>query len=64
MTSKEKARLRGEPIPSVVPTTGNTEFIELALTLQVSRIVRRCAVSAAAAELLAPLVFGSGEGRP
>jgi hypothetical protein len=57
MSQKEKARQKGEPIPNSV-CQDNSETKLQPLDLQVSRLIRRCAISAAAAEALAPLVYG------
>ncbi len=66
MAPKEKGDpAGGRQIPLSV-CQDNTEFKaqlhDLQHLLQVSRITRRCAVSAAAAKMLAPMVFGTGEG--
>jgi hypothetical protein len=59
MAPKEKGRpAGGDLIPDYV-CQDDLEFISpQPLILQVSRLTRRCAVSATMAELLAPLVFG------
>jgi hypothetical protein len=55
---KEKGRpAEGSPIPNVVLADA-TEFKAPLLNLQVSRLTSRCAVSAAMAAILAPLIFG------
>ena len=56
--TKEKGRpAEGSPIPKVVVYHDSQESKASALKLQVSRLTR-CAVSAAMAEVLAPLAFG------
>jgi hypothetical protein len=39
---------------------GELNWVDTTGRLQVARLIRRCAISAAAAEMLAPLVFGEG----
>lgn len=58
MAFNEKGRpAGGDPIPYIV-RQDNLESKPQPLILQVSRLTRRCAVSAAMAEALAPLAFG------
>jgi hypothetical protein len=58
MSSKEKGRpAGGTPIPTSI-RQDVSEFKQQPLQLQVSRLVHRCALSADAAAILAPLVFG------
>jgi hypothetical protein len=59
MARKEKGRpfAGGDPIPNGVCQDA-TESIAQPLILQVSRLTRRCAISAAMAETIAPLAFG------
>jgi hypothetical protein len=57
MALKEKARQSG-PIPNAVPGQGSAEFAPKPIILQVSALTRRCAISAAMAETIAPLAFG------
>lgn len=58
MPEKEKAHQSGGPIPNYV--LADAESIALSqLNLQVSRLTRRCAISTAMAETLAPLAFGA-----
>ena len=54
MSKKEKARANG-PIPSAVV---NHDATETKISLQARQLARRCAVTAAMAAILAPLVFG------
>ena len=57
---KEKGRpAGGDPIPNALVCQDNSEFATAPLILQVSQLTRRCAVSAAMAETLAPLAFGA-----
>ena len=57
----EKGRLaEGSPIPKIIPRQEHSEFSELPRELQVSRLTRRCAISAAMAAIVAPLIFGEG----
>ncbi len=57
---KEKARQWGEPIPNaIVCQDTSSDCISVApINLQVSRLMHRCAVSAAIAATLAPMVWG------
>lgn len=57
MPVKEKARQNGEPIPNAILAQDRPESKASLLNLQVSILTRRCAVSAAMAETLAPLAF-------
>ncbi|MBR1145089.1 hypothetical protein [Bradyrhizobium sp. AUGA SZCCT0431] len=59
MDIKEKGRLEGSPIPNCV-FGDTTESKASLLNLQASRLARRCAITAAMAATLAPLVFGEG----
>jgi hypothetical protein len=56
MVSKEKARQSCGPIPEHV-LEDTSEYATSKLHLQVFRLTRCCAISAAMAETLAPLVF-------
>lgn len=57
MANKEKARLRGEPIPNaVLPDTAESKAP--LLKLQAARLTRRCAISMAMASVVAPLLHG------
>jgi hypothetical protein len=61
MAYNEKGRpAGGDLIPNNV-CQDNLEFKPQPLVLQVSRLIRRCAISAAAAEALAPLIFGEAD---
>ncbi|WP_168204675.1 hypothetical protein [Tardiphaga sp. vice304] len=55
----KKARFEGEPISNDV-CQDNSEHSAATREYQVSRITRRCAISAAMAAIIAPLVFGEG----
>lgn len=55
MSEKDKARRSG-PNPNM-SLQDNSDTNETAINLQVSRLIQRCAISAAMAETLAPLVF-------
>jgi hypothetical protein len=56
MVHKEKGRpAGGDPIPNTV-CQDSTEFTSRPLNLQVARLIRRCALSAATAALV-PLVY-------
>jgi hypothetical protein len=57
MMLKEKGRREGDPIPYVV-RQDNSEYATSKLHLQVFRLTRRCAISAAMAAIMAPLIFG------
>lgn len=57
MAETEKARVNG-PIPKCVLADA-AEFKANPINLQVSALTRRCAISVAMAEALAPLAFGS-----
>ena len=57
MASKEKGR-RSDPIPMTVLPQEQAEYTSVQLRLQASRLTGRCAVTAAMAAILAPLVFG------
>jgi len=58
MPVKEKGRpAGGDPIPNDV-FQDNLEFNPQPRDLQVSRLIRRCAICAGLATTLAPLVFG------
>jgi hypothetical protein len=53
----EKARQKGEPIPKSV-CQDNPETKPQPFDLQVSRLTRRYAISAAMAAIVAPFIFG------
>jgi hypothetical protein len=60
MTVKEKGRpAGGDPIPNCVVIHDAAEIKASPHFLQVSLLTRRCALSAALAEALAPLAFGA-----
>ena len=64
MARKESGRpAGGDPIPNDV-RQDNSEFtsqpLDLQQLLQVSRLTRRCAISAAMAATMAPMIFGEG----
>ena len=54
MMLKEKGRREGRPIPNFV-RQDNSKSTKIRLALQVSRLTRRCAISAAMAETLAAM---------
>ncbi|QDM27518.1 hypothetical protein FNL56_16355 [Tardiphaga sp. vice304] len=56
--TKEKARQWGELLPNADVCQDNLEYVTATREYQVSRITRRCAISAAMAAIIAPLVFG------
>jgi hypothetical protein len=58
MHLKEKARQNGEPIPNAILAQDSAESNLSPLYLQVFRLTQRCAISATAAAILAPFVFG------
>jgi len=59
MAENEKGRpvAEGSPIPNYV-LTDNSDHGLVPRNLQVIRLTRRCAISAAMASTIAPLVFG------
>jgi len=59
MMRKEKGRpvAGGDPIPNVV-LADDAEFKLQLVDLQVSRLIRRCAINATIAAILAPIIFG------
>jgi hypothetical protein len=57
MATKEKAHLSGGPIPNAVLADAS-ELKASLLSLQAHQLARRCAISAAMAAIIAPLVFG------
>ena len=58
MVSKEKGRREGDPIPNVYVCQDNSESKLSILDRQVFCLTRRCAISAAMAAIMAPLIFG------
>jgi hypothetical protein len=58
MTSKEKGRLEGSPIPNVVVRQDATEFRTSLRHLQTLRLTRHCAISFAMAAAIVPYVYG------
>ena len=59
MVNKEKGRLAGADLIPIDVRQDNSELIpQQHQYLQVARLIRRCALSAATADALAPLVFG------
>jgi hypothetical protein len=58
MPVKEKARQNGEPIPNAILAQDSAEFKPQPRDLQVSRLIRRRAISAGLATTLAPIAFG------
>lgn len=62
MAQIEKARQLGEPIPSVCQDAAefSPSLSDLQEVLRVSRLTRRCAISATTAATLAPIIFGQG----
>jgi hypothetical protein len=63
MARKEKGRpAGGSPIPTMRSAKDQPEFnvqpTELQQLLQVARLRRRCAISAAMAVTMAPIIFG------
>jgi hypothetical protein len=59
---KEKGRLaEGSPIPKIIPRQEQPEFSDICRELQVAKLTRRCAMSAAMAAIMAPFVFGEGQ---
>lgn len=57
MTSKEKGRQMGDPIPNFV-WQDEPESNSQVTKLQAAKLARCCAISFAMAEILAPLAFG------
>lgn len=56
---KEKGRpAEGSPIPKIVLGRNGAEDTKSLLNLQVAQITRRCAISAAMAAVVAPIMFG------
>jgi len=59
MAFKEKGRpAGGDPIPNTLVCQDNSEFKPQLIKLQAFNLARRCAIDAAMAEALAPMVFG------
>lgn len=56
---KEKGRpAEGSPIPKFIPRQEQSESSASLLRIQVSRLTRRCAISVAMAEAIAPMIYG------
>lgn len=61
MASKtEKARGNG-PNPNAVVYHDSADIAPSLLSLQASRLTRRCAVSAAMAQTIAPMIYGEAQ---
>jgi hypothetical protein len=58
MSSKEKGRRRGDPIPNNVVRQDKPESKPTLRYLQAVSLTRRCAISLAMAAIVAPLLHG------